>query len=81
VVVGCCEKEMGVWGLSGRREDIESVGCSGGKMGADVQDVGMALGSSQGRGLEAAVKGKTMASRRGCVQRRKNSLGGGGGWV
>ena len=29
-----------------------------GKMGADVQDVGMALGSGQGRGLEAAVKGK-----------------------
>jgi hypothetical protein len=56
-------------------------GCSGGKMGVDVQDVGMALGSSQGRGLEAAVKGKTMASRRGCVQRRKNSLEGGGGWV
>jgi hypothetical protein len=37
---------------------LASWGCSGGKMGADVQDVGMALGSGQGRGLEAAVKGK-----------------------
>ena len=75
------------WGRKQRKRWLGEERISGvwavveGKMGADVQDVGMALGSSQGRGLEAAVKGKTMASRRGCVQRRKISLGGGGGWV
>jgi hypothetical protein len=34
-------------------------------MGVGVQDVGMALGSGQGEGLEAAVKGKKKASGRG----------------